>query len=423
MAGTGSVVELHILSLGLSALMGFTFIWLSLRDEKTSSSLRVALMQMGLLFMVNALIFIVYLMIQKPTSFGLPAGDNAYLIAISASLNLLTLAQIGILFTIFPLPLMNSRENAIKLGFGLIVFMSLILILTTATVRDWSGTIFSYHLGFVTFIAMGTIVLIRWYLLYRDDDEKINRNIASAACLTFFAFVGTGAILWPFSIFLVYRDFSNSSYVAFAGMSELFFLYLLAAGGALIACALLVIVVKEALAEKEKRDMTVMVISSIFFVVGLINLIIYILVPEDGEFKELWEYFVITGSFGLIRPLLLIIVALRFNLFDLTDSTIRGRTRIIALLIITVWASGFFEIFQAFIPMPQLLSAALIGVFLAFAIGWEDRIFENLAESADEKLLPAEDGFFTDDDPYRLMMLTIALTVLVTGLGVMAGGL
>ena len=205
MAGTGSVVELHILSLGLSALMGFTFIWLSLRDEKTSSSLRVALMQMGLLFMVNALIFIVYLMIQKPTSFGLPAGDNAYLIAISASLNLLTLAQIGILFTIFPLPLMNSRENAIKLGFGLIVFMSLILILTTATVRDWSGTIFSYHLGFVTFIAMGTIVLIRWYLLYRDDDEKINRNIASAACLTFFAFVGTGAILWPFSIFLVYR--------------------------------------------------------------------------------------------------------------------------------------------------------------------------------------------------------------------------
>jgi len=72
--------------------------------------------------------------------------------------------------------------------------------------------------------------------------------------------------------------------------------------------------------------------------------------------------------------------------------------------------------------MTQLLSAALIGVFLAFAIGWEDRIFENLADRSDEKVLPVEEDNFEDDDPYRLMMMTVAIVVLSIGLGILTGG-
>ena len=121
--------------------------------------------------------------------------------------------------------------------------------------------------------------------------------------------------------------------------------------------------------------------------IGFLNMLVQ-LILEDGEFQELWDYFVIEGSFGLLRPLIVIMIALRFNLFELSNEHIRERVRILALLIITVWASGLFEIVQAFVPMPQLLSAALIGVALAFAIGWEDRVFEGLMDDSISRQVP-----------------------------------
>jgi len=82
------------------------------------------------------------------------------------------------------------------------------------------------------------------------------------------------------------------------------------------------------------------------------------------------------------------------------------------LLIITVWASGFFEIIQAFIPLPQLLSAALIGALLAFAIGWEEKLFDNLLSGSGEKMLPVTEDFYDEDDPYLLVMVTGGFLVL-----------
>ena len=67
--------------------------------------------------------------------------------------------------------------------------------------------------------------------------------------------------------------------------------------------------------------------------------------------------------------------------------------RILALLIITHR--------KVHVCPPQLLSAALIGVALAFAIGWEDRVFEGLMESSD-----ANDVFGTV--MVKLVMMTVA---------------
>ena len=117
----------------------------------------------------------------------------------------------------------------------------------------------------------------------------------------------------------------------------------------------------------------------------------------------------------------MILLALRFNLFELTNEHIRGRVRILALLIITVWASGFFEIVQAFVPMPQLLSAALIGVALAFAIGWEDRVFEGLMDDSTSRKVPQVD-FFEDGDLYKLIMMTVAGVLFSVCLGFVGTG-
>jgi hypothetical protein len=169
---------------------------------------------------------------------------------------------------------------------------------------------------------------------------------------------------------------------------------------------MMVILWKEITIKREYRDKTLQILAIVYLMIGFLNMVVQ-LVLEEGEFQELWDYFVNQGSYGLLRPLIVILLALRFNLFELLDDQIRGRVRILALLIITVWASGFFEIVQAFVPLPQLLSAALIGVALAFAIGWEDRVFEGLMEDSASRRVPKVE-VFEDGDLYKLVMMTVA---------------
>ena len=421
-ASAGSVEELIILSFGLSALMGITFLWLSLKDEKTSNTLRVGLMQMGLLFMVNSLIFVIYYLRTSPELFGFSDKVQIYLLAISSMLNLFTMIQIGILFTIFPLPILAKRKNTIRLGAALILLMSVSALLANMRFGGATGIYLAYNIGAVAGIGISAFVTARWYLLYRSDKDPKYRNVAIASAFLLFAFNGSSIMLWPYTIFFDQRDLFAGSFLEGGALAQEVVHMMLAFNGPLVAIILFAIIFKEGTVEREKRDYTILGLSVAFLIFGLANYLVQILVPSDGNFADLWNYFVVTGTFGLIRPLILIIVALRFNIFDLTNEKIRNRTRVIALLIITVWAAAFFEIIQAFIPMPQLLSAALIGAFLAFAIGWEDKIFENLADRADEKVLPVDDQYFEDDDPYRLMMLTIAVTVLAIGLGILSGG-
>jgi hypothetical protein len=422
MASAGSVDELIILSFGLSILMGITFLWLSLKDEKTHNTLRVGLMQMGLLFMVNSLIFVTYYLRSNPEIIGFSEQISNYLLAIGSILNLFTLIQIGILFTIFPLPILAKRKNTIKLGSALIFVMCISVLLANLKLGGKAGIFFAITIGVVIGIGISALVTARWYLLYRMHDDVKYRNVAISSAFLLFAFNGESIIRWPYTLFFDKRELTTGSFLEGGVLNEGLIHLMFSFTGPLVAVILFAIIFKEAMANREKRDFAILGISIAYLLFGLVNYLVQILVSPDGEFASLWNYFVVTGTFGLLRPLILIIVALRFNLFDLTNEKIRNRTRVVALLIITVWASAFFEIIQAFIPMPQLLSAALIGVFLAFAIGWEDKIFENLADRADEEALPVEEEYFENDDPYRLMMLTVAVLVISIGLGILSGG-
>ena len=96
--------------------------------------------------------------------------------------------------------------------------------------------------------------------------------------------------------------------------------------------------------------------------------------------------------------------------------------RLVALLLVSVWVAMVFEILQAFLPVPQLLSAAFIGVVLAFAVGWEDRFFENIAAVSDEPQLMQVVGPFDEDDPARFMALGALLMMFCLLLGFLVGG-
>ena len=52
---------LNILSLGLSFLMGSALVWLGIVQTKSNLHSRMTLVQLGMLFLVNALVFILYI--------------------------------------------------------------------------------------------------------------------------------------------------------------------------------------------------------------------------------------------------------------------------------------------------------------------------------------------------------------------------
>jgi len=185
---------------------------------------------------------------------------------------------------------------------------------------------------------------------------------------------------------------------------------------------LFTIIWKEIMAESGKRDKAMTAIIFVYLIYGLINLIVIKVAENGSEFRQVWDFFALIGMFGLIRPILIIYIALRFNLFDMTNPKIRGRIRIIALLLATVWTSSLFEIVQAFLPMPQLISAAMIGVMLAFVIGWEDTIFEKLSSGSEEVRLCLVDDLFVEEDLFRVTMSTVCLVVITTIIGLALGG-
>ena len=408
-----AATELNILSLGLSFLMGSALVWLGMKQTKSNLHSRMTLVQLGLLFLVNALIFILYIVRSNQDSLGYSDTILYLLYNISFTLNSLTLAQILMLAMMYPLVLTTTRKSLFSWFGGLAGGLVVMFIIALATDGEGYSKIDNYW-GFVTiaYWTLSSVLLVRIYLRFRSDEDNMLRNASIAAGLLLFALMGAGSLQWPFLFFPI--ESPNGAVVLWT------YRYWVRLTYSSISVAMMFILWKEITIKKEHRDKTLQVLAIVYLMIGFLNMLVQ-LVLEEGEFQELWGYFVIEGSFGLLRPLIVILLALRFNLFELTDEHIRGRVRILALLIITVWASGFFEIVQAFVPMPQLLSAALIGVALAFAIGWEDRVFEGLMDDSTTRKVPQVD-FFEDGDLYKLIMMTVAGVLFSVCLGFVGTG-
>jgi len=184
---------------------------------------------------------------------------------------------------------------------------------------------------------------------------------------------------------------------------------------------LLYIVYKELVLPKEKRSVALRSVALIILFIGLLNALVVGFI-NDEEIQSLWDFFVIQGSFGLVRPLIVVFIILKFDLFDMRKDELRRVARLVALLLVSVWVAMVFEILQAFLPVPQLLSAALIGVVLAFAVGWEDRFFEHIAAVSDDPQLMQISAPFDEDDPARFMSLGALIMMFCLLLGFIVGG-
>jgi len=91
--------------------------------------------------------------------------------------------------------------------------------------------------------------------------------------------------------------------------------------------------------------------------------------------------------FTIARPIIAMYILLKFGLFDINDET-KPMAKMMSIILIVVATSAILELVQAVIPINQMISAALLGIIIAFGIGWEEKSFNNLVSNQ----APLRDG-------------------------------
>ena len=419
MAGSGSTTELVILSLGLSGLIGGSFLWFTFRDKKTNIVMRMNLLIMSLLFLINFTIFALYTFQELPFF----EGTEEILDPLILYLNMATFMQFGLLLLLFPSPIFTERKPMLLAMCSLPAISISILLTSKLFFEHWETV--GFLIQQAIFYGLFSLISIRWYILHRTSDSAVKRNHAIAAVLLMFGLVGSVLTRWPVLFSLGGGDLYAQGFggFIFPDFSTSDFLFLFHHALELIPIlGMFVVLITEIMVPREKRDMVVLLLSLFFFLFGLVNVMVVKFIDINTDFRILWHQFAAAGTFGLIRPVLFVYLAIKFNLVDLSKKSIRNKVRLIAVLLATVWASSLFEIIQAFLPVPQILSAAIIGVILSFGIGWEQKIFDGIATISEDDYLSSPKEIFEEPDLFRVVMVTVVFTLLLAMYGLIQGG-
>ena len=142
---------------------------------------------------------------------------------------------------------------------------------------------------------------------------------------------------------------------------------------------------------------------------------------DDFTLLGIWNLLTAGIHFTMARPLIAMYILLRYGLVDINEDN-RDVARLMTVMLIVVATSALLELIQTVIPINQMLSAALMGILIAFGVGWEERSFDRMA-SAPTSLREGVDGnwFPTFEIPQRytdrLIMVSVAYIVLTFFIG------
>ena len=116
---------------------------------------------------------------------------------------------------------------------------------------------------------------------------------------------------------------------------------------------------------------------------------------SSGEqtLAQIWITLTSSMHFTILRPLIGMYVLLRFGLFD-TSEDMKPKAKMMVIILIVIATSALLELVQAIVPMNEMLSAALLGILVAFGIGWEERSFDNLVNAPSSMRDGVEDKWY-----------------------------
>ncbi len=322
---------------------------------------------------------------QAITSFTLEENLQDLQIFVDQFLDFTFVFSIVLLSFIFPIPFIRNKK---QLVYAIFFLVSIAIIATFSIILNGVNHPLSM-LHANVYIVTGTI----WTIIYlkfrfmpgKEDDQEI-QGIASAALLLNVLVVGYTWFKWT-GLYTQSEFFYNQKISSLPGAanalheSQLYTDYIWTMNLAAASFfGLTMFVVELYRVFKQRGDWTSYLVI-VYMVLGIFGQLIHGFESvENSSFRPVWELMTSTLHYTLIRPLLALLLLFRFGLIRIEDRN-RSLSKTMSIILIVVASSAILEIIQSLIPITELVSAGILGLAIALAIGWEERLFNSLVSN------------------------------------------
>ena len=284
---------------------------------------------------------------------------------------------------VFPIPLLRDKS---KLKTGSIIVISYVIIQTmSAVIFGLDNPFASVGESYIIPGFIWTVTYVKFrFMKDLQNDEQI-QQVADLCILLIMLVVGHLFFRWVGMYTGAHYFYFMDLYTSNNFLAD----YLWNMGLASAAIFGVILLFGEIYAATQGR---VRFASYFVFVYMTIGMITHVILSGTGSsnwgggtgggagyslLQETWSVITASLHFTMMRPILGMFILFRYGIIRISEENQQiGRT--MAIVLIVVATSALLEIIQSLMPITEMLSAGILGIAIAFGIGWEERSFEKL---------------------------------------------
>ena len=330
---------------------------------------------------------------------------------------------------IFPVPILRTRK---QFNIGVAVVLAYILLTIGAAVFIKVNTPLAAFTGLYLIPGfIWTLVYLKFRFMKGQEDNEEIQGVADVAVLLLVLMIGHILFRWV-------GMFAGSDYFYFMDLYGGNFAndYLWSQGLASALIFGLVILFGEIYQASQGRVRTTSYIVFTYMAIGVLSHIVFRNVELFGSgggpftgteleglssWQQIWSEITTTLHFTMMRPILGLYILFRYGLIRISEDNEQvGKAT--AIVLIVVATSALLEIVQSLIPLTEMLSAGILGIAIAFGIGWEERSFQSLISNPLRFPLRTKGAYFPEltFDKSEYYRLDKALTAILIFFGFVA---
>ena len=324
---------------------------------------------------------------------------------------------------IFPVPILRTRK---QFNVGVAVILAYCLLMMGAAVFMKINTPLAAFTGLYLIPGfIWTLVYLKFRFMKGQEDNEEIQGVADVAVLLLVLMIGHILFRWV-------GMFAGSDYFYFMDLYGGNFAndYLWSQGLASALIFGLVILFGEIYQASQGRVRTTSYIVFTYMAIGVLSHIVFRNVELFGSgggpftgteleglssWQQIWSEITTTLHFTMMRPILGLYILFRYGLIRISEDNEQvGKAT--AIVLIVVATSALLEIVQSLIPLTEMLSAGILGIAIAFGIGWEERSFQSLISNPLRFPLRTKGAYFPEvtfdkSEYYRLDKALTAILI------------
>ena len=292
---------------------------------------------------------------------------------------------------LYPIPLLRNIKQ-VKIGLSLVAGFTVYRLTLDIVGLNFTALGLPGIIYYAAAIIWGS-VYFKFRLISPEQRNDSTRNISLLAGLFTTLVLGHVWMWWPGFVlqseYFYYFDLGNGNF------TSTLWDYMWMSGYSIGIAAGLAMICTEVYLTINGDSNKLLYILLPYFILGIVGFSVYTAYDDAGfvinsqktDILQIWSVFTTNLHFTIARPIIAMYILLKFGLFDINDET-KPMAKMMSIILIVVATSAILELVQAVIPINQMISAALLGIIIAFGIGWEEKSFNNLVSNQ----APLRDG-------------------------------